>query len=172
MKTNNIYLIGFMGAGKTTVGKELEKLISYKFQDMDELIVEDSNMEITEIFASKGEDYFRDLESKKLIEMSNKDSLIVSTGGGIILRNTNREILYRNFSIYLRASYKTIFNRIKKDKSRPLLNTDDPYSTGLSLFNSREEIYESFNYIVDTDDLNPSKVAKEILEIYNDVVIS
>ena len=55
MKTNNIYLIGYMGAGKTTVGKELEKLISYKFQDMDELIVEDSNMEITEIFASKGE---------------------------------------------------------------------------------------------------------------------
>ena len=114
MKTDNIYLIGFMGAGKTTVGKELEKLISYKFQDMDELIVEDSNMEITEIFASKGEDYFRDLESKKLIEISNKDSLIVSTGGGIILRNTNREILYRNFSIYLRASYKTIFNRIRQ----------------------------------------------------------
>jgi len=169
MKNNNIYLIGFMGAGKTTVGSELAKLTSYTLLDTDQLIVEDSNMDIVEIFELHGEDYFRDLESNKLIQISNQKNLIVSTGGGIIIREKNRKILSKHFSIYLRASYEIIFNRIKKDQTRPLLNTDDPYSSGLKLFESRKEIYESFDFSIDTDNLEPVVVAKEILKIYRDV---
>ena len=75
----------------------------------------------------------------------------------------------KHFSIYLRASYEIIFNRIKKDQTRPLLNTDDPYSSGLKLFESRKEIYESFDFSIDTDNLEPVDVAKEILKIYRDV---
>ena len=149
-----------MGAGKTTVGSELAKLTSYTLLDTDQLIVEDSNMDIVEIFELHGEDYFRDLESNKLIQISNQKNLIVSTGGGIIIREKNRKILSKHFSIYLRASYEIIFNRI---------NTDDPYSSGLKLFESRKEIYESFDFSIDTDNLEPVDVAKEILKIYRDV---
>jgi len=158
-----------MGAGKTTVGQILSSKIDYKLVDTDQLIIEDENMPITNIFALKGEDYFRDLESKKLKELELEKNLVVSTGGGIVLRKINREILNNNFSIYLRASYEKIFNRIKNDKSRPLLNTEDSYSTGLKLFESRTIIYESFKLQINTDDLSPDDIAKEILTIYTNV---
>ena len=158
-----------MGSGKTTVGKILSSKINYKLVDTDKLIIEDENMPITEIFALRGEDYFRDLESEKLKELELERDLIVSTGGGIVLRKVNREILNNNFSIYLKASYEKIFSRIKDDKSRPLLNTEDSYSTGLKLFESRKIIYESFKLQINTDNLSPDDVAKEILTIYNNV---
>ena len=101
--------------------------------------------------------------------MELEKNLVVSTGGGIVLRKINREILNNNFSIYLRASYEKIFNRIKNDKSRPLLNTEDSYSTGLKLFESRTIIYESFKLQINTDDLSPDDIAKEILTIYTNV---
>ncbi len=166
MKSNSIFLIGFMGAGKTTVGRVLSKQTGYQLVDIDELIVGDEQMPITEIFNSKGENHFRDLESVKLKELESKNNLVVSTGGGIILRDINIDILNNNFSIYLKAKYETIFNRIKDDKSRPLLNTQDSYSTGLKLFESRKAIYESFHFQVDTDNLLPEDVVEEILKIY------
>ena len=166
MKSNSIFLVGFMGAGKTTIGRILSKETGYQLVDIDELIVNDEQMPITKIFSSKGENHFRDLESVKLKELESKDNLVVSTGGGIILRDANINILNDNFSIYLKAEYETIFNRIKNDKSRPLLNTQAPYSTGLELFESRKAIYESFYLQVDTDNLLPKDVVKKILKIY------
>jgi len=169
MNYKSIYLIGFMGSGKTTVGKSLTKYIDYKLVDTDELIVQDLNMQITEIFASKGEEYFRDLESEKLKQLLLESNLIVSTGGGIILRDVNRDILKNSFSIYLKTSYDKIFDRIKNDKTRPLLNTEDSYSSGLKLFESRRIIYESFEFQINTDDFPPDDIAKKILAIYSNV---
>ena len=164
----NIILIGFMGAGKTTVGALLAKRMNFNFYDTDEMITIDEKKEIVEIFDSNGEEYFRDLESKKLDEIESFNNCIFSTGGGIILREENRKILQRNFSVYLKASYEIIFERIKQDSSRPLLNTENPYLTGLEIFNSRKNIYESFQFSVETDNINPELVAEKIYSLYKD----
>jgi shikimate kinase len=163
---SNIFLIGFMGAGKTTIGFLLAKKLNFNFEDTDQMIVQEECKEIVEIFESKGEDYFRDLETKKLLEIEDYKKTIFATGGGIVLRQQNREILKRNFSVYLKASYQTIFERIKDDNTRPLLNTQDPYSTGLKIFESREDIYDSFDFIVDTDNISPALIVDEIYSLY------
>ena len=97
----SIFLVGFMGAGKTTVGSILSEKMNFDFCDTDQMIVEEESREIVNIFKTDGEEYFRDLESKKLYEVQNRENTIFSTGGGIILREENREILNKNFSIYL-----------------------------------------------------------------------
>ena len=155
-----------MGAGKTTIGFLLAKKLNFNFEDTDQMIVQEECKEIVEIFESKGEDYFRDLETKKLLEIEDYKKTIFATGGGIVLRQQNREILKRNFSVYLKASYQTIFERIKDDNTRPLLNTQDPYSTGLKIFESREDIYDSFDFIVDTDNVSPALIVDEIYSLY------
>jgi len=164
---SRIFLIGFMGAGKTTVGELLAKRMKFSYYDTDQMIVSDERREIVEIFSSDGEEYFRDLETKKLQEIEDSDETVFSTGGGIILRESNRKILNRNFSVYLKASYETIFERIKQDSSRPLLNTDNPYLTGLEIFESRKDIYESFERHIETDNIDPSLVVEEIYSLYN-----
>ena len=113
---SNIFLIGFMGAGKTTIGSLLADKINFNFYDTDQMIVEQESREIVEIFKSNGEDYFRDLETGKLTEIENYKETIFATGGGIILRQENREILKRNFSVYLKASFETIFAISKPSK--------------------------------------------------------
>ncbi len=163
---SNIFLIGFMGAGKTTIGSLLADKINFNFYDTDQMIVEQESREIVEIFKSNGEDYFRDLETGKLTEIENYKETIFATGGGIILRQENREILKRNFSVYLKASFETIFERIKEDTTRPLLNTEDPYSTGLKIFESRKELYDSFTLSVDTDGISPDLIADKIYSLY------
>ncbi|MFL2630730.1 MAG: shikimate kinase [Thermodesulfobacteriota bacterium] len=162
----SIFLVGFMGAGKTTVGKLLAEAKGFSLYDTDKLIEEEEQKSISDIFSSKGEQYFRDLESRKLIELETKEDSVFSTGGGIILREKNLDILNRNLSIYLKASYENIFKRIEEDRTRPLLNTDNPYETGRQLFESRKEIYESFSHCVETDNLLPEDVTSEILKIY------
>ena len=162
----SIFLVGFMGAGKTTVGKLLAEAKGFSLYDTDKLIEEEEETSIAEIFSSKGEQYFRDLESKKLIELEAIDNSVFSTGGGIILRKENLDILNRNLSIYLKASYENIFKRIEEDRTRPLLNTNNPFETGRELFESRKEIYESFKLYVETDNLLPREVTFEILKIY------
>lgn len=164
----SIFLIGFMGAGKTTVGDLLAKKMNFNFYDTDQMIVEDQGREIVEIFNTDGEEYFRNLESNKLLKIKDSSDTVYSTGGGIILRESNRKILYENFAIYLRASYDVIFERIKQDNSRPLLNTDNPYLTGLEIFESRRDLYESFKYFIDTDDMPPDLVVDAICSIYKD----
>ena len=120
-----------MGAGKTTVGIELAKKLSYKLIDTDQSIENDQSRKIKDIFSEDGEPFFRNLETLKLKELINEENAIISTGGGIILKDENRSILNDLFTIYLKADFENIFNRIKQDTSRPLLLTDDPYNTCL-----------------------------------------
>ena len=163
---NSIFLIGFMGAGKSTIGLELSKKLSFNLVDTDKSIERSQGMKITEIFSRKGEDFFRELETNELKLLSNEHNLIVSTGGGIILKDSNREILNNVFSIYLKADFDIIFERIKEDKTRPLLLTDNPYKTAKEIFESRYELYESFQNKINTDNKHPKDISDEIVNLY------
>lgn len=156
-----------MGAGKTTVGMELAKKLNYKLIDTDHSIENDQSKEIKDIFSEDGELFFRNLETLKLKELINVENAIISTGGGIILKDENRSILNNLFTIYLKADFENIFNRIKQDTSRPLLLTDDPYNTAKDIFKSRQSIYESFKIHVCTDNKTPHQVVEEIINLYN-----
>ena len=156
-----------MGAGKTTVGMELAKKLNYKLIDTDHSIENDQSREIKDIFSEDGELFFRNLETLKLKELINVENAIISTGGGIILKDENRSILNNLFTIYLKADFENIFNRIKQDTSRPLLLTDDPYSTAKDIFKSRQSVYESFKIHVRTDNKTPHQVVEEIINLYN-----
>jgi len=156
-----------MGAGKTTVGMELAKKLNYKFIDTDHSIENDQSREIKDIFSQDGESFFRNLETLKLKELTNVENAVISTGGGIILKDENRSILNNLFTIYLKADFENIFNRIKQDTSRPLLLTDDPYNTAKDIFKSRQSVYESFKIHVRTDNKTPQQVVEEIINLYN-----
>ncbi len=156
-----------MGAGKTTVGMELAKKLNYKLIDTDHSIENDQSREIKDIFSQDGESFFRNLETLKLKELTNVENAIISTGGGIILKDENRSILNNLFTIYLKADFENIFNRIKQDTSRPLLLTDDPYNTAKDIFKSRQSVYESFKIHVRTDNKTPQQVVEEIINLYN-----
>ena len=156
-----------MGAGKTTVGMELAKKLNYKLIDTDHSIENDQSREIKDIFSQDGESFFRNLETLKLKELTNVENAVISTGGGIILKDENRSILNNLFTIYLKADFENIFNRIKQDTSRPLLLTDDPYNTAKDIFKSRQSVYESFKIHVRTDNKNPQQVVEEIINLYN-----
>ena len=156
-----------MGAGKTTVGMELAKKLNYKLIDTDHSIENDQSREIKDIFSEDGESFFRNLETLKLKELINVENAIISTGGGIILKDENRSILNNLFTIYLKADFENIFNRIKQDTSRPLLLTDDPYNTAKDIFKSRQSVYESFKIHVRTDNKTPHQVVEEIINLYN-----
>ena len=156
-----------MGAGKTTVGMELAKKLNYKLIDTDHSIENDQSKKIKDIFSEDGESFFRNLETLKLKELTNVENAVISTGGGIILKDENRSILNNLFTIYLKADFENIFNRIKQDTSRPLLLTDDPYNTAKDIFKSRQSVYESFKIHVRTDNKNPQQVVEEIINLYN-----
>lgn len=164
----NIVLIGMMGSGKTTVGKILpEKLINFKFVDIDELIEFKENRSINNIFSTDGESYFRDLESAMVKELSSLNSLIISTGGGVVKKTGNIKVLKDNgILFYLATSPDTIVNRIKDNSDRPLLNVSNMQTTVDNLLNERVNLYKAADYEIDTNSKSPEKIADEIIEIY------
>ena len=169
MKTN-IVLIGFMGAGKTEVGRILAINLGFNFLDIDALIEEYEEMSITEIFKKKGEKYFRDLETKILktikgSELSGKDKpSVISTGGGAPAFNGNMKLL-KNIGtvIYLKADARTIYERIKSETHRPVLGADGFTLKSVSdKLSEREKIYEKADIIIYTEGLTPLSAAEEI----------
>lgn len=160
----NIALIGMMGCGKTTVGKLLSEQLNLKFVDTDELIVQKEGCSINEIFASKGEVYFRELETKVLKSVLNFDNQVISTGGGIIKSELNMELIKtKSKSFYLKADAQSLFERVKNDFSRPLLKdcTKEKIDTILS---QRVLQYEKADYIINTVNKTPENTVKEVIE--------
>lgn len=163
----NISFIGMPGSGKTTVATELVKIIpELKLVDTDEETVKQENCSINEIFENFGENTFRDIETKILSEILRKDNQIISTGGGIIKRRENIELLKeKSIIVYLKTKPESIYNRVKNDTTRPLLKTQDLRSRILSIYEERNEIYETnADYIITTDNKTPEYIAKEITE--------
>lgn len=163
----NISFIGMPGSGKTTVATELVKIIpELKLVDTDEETVKQENCSINEIFEKSGESAFRDIETKVLSEILRNDNQIISTGGGIIKRRENIELLKeKSIVVYLKTKPENIYNRVKNDTTRPLLKTKDLRNRILSIYEERNEIYETnADYIIITDNKTPEYIAKEITE--------
>ena len=138
----NIYLIGFMGVGKSSVAKELSKRLDYQLIDTDEEIEDREQASISDIFKSRGEEYFRGLERELIRELSSKDNLIVSCGGGIIKCDENIRLMRESGRvILLEASPETIYDRVKDNDTRPLLQGNPGIEGIKRLLNEREEYY-------------------------------
>ena len=163
----NIILIGYMGGGKTTVGKVAAERKNYTFVDTDEMIVEQQHRSISEIFAADGERAFRDMETALLGQLiaEKREHLVISTGGGMPLRTENQQLLARlGKVVYLKASPVTIYNRIKGDTTRPLLQCENPLERIEEMIVERSPLYEAgAMFIVEVDELSQSEAASEIL---------
>lgn len=153
-----------MGAGKTTIGKILSQKLNYNFVDLDLHIEKEQGIGISEMFEKHGEKYFRDAETESLRKFSEKSNQIISTGGGIVIKDENWQIMRnRGVSVYLKSSIKTLFNRVKHKSTRPLLNVENPFEKAKELFSSRESLYEKSDIIIDREGLEPGDVADAIV---------
>lgn len=163
----NIILIGFMGCGKTSVGKQLAQKLSYEFLDTDEEIEKRQKMTISKIFAEKGEEYFRELETQVLEEMlPTVKQTVISTGGGLPLREKNAKILKDlGVVIYLKATKETTLERVYMDRSRPILAGDNLEERIDNLLKTRAPSYEAAAHTeVVTDHRTYSSIITDILE--------
>ena len=163
----NIVLIGFMGCGKSTVGRELQQRLGYPLVDMDTEIEKLAGKPITRIFAEDGEPAFRAMETALLREISATGGRhIVSTGGGVIGRPENRELLRGlGFVVWLHAPPAVILERTSRNRDRPLLHDDDPAAKIASLLGEREPLYRETSHLrIDTAGLDSTELATGILE--------
>lgn len=168
--SKNIVLVGLSGTGKTTIGKLLKsKLNNYFFVDTDEMIVESENRSINDIFAENGEDFFRELETEAAKKVSQEQNTIISTGGGIVLREKNIIFLKQNGIIfYLKTTPEILTKRLQGDSSRPLLKTEDVKLKLENMLKIRGSLYEKADVTIDTDNLTPEQTVNEIVRIYNE----
>jgi len=161
-------LIGFMGCGKSTVGRELQQRLGYPLVDMDQVIEQRADKSVSEIFASEGENVFRDMESDLLRELADSSGLrrIISTGGGVVGREENRQMLKRmGYVVWLQAPVAEIVARTSKSRQRPLLETDDPEARISELLKTREPLYQECAHLkLDTNGLDSTELATGILE--------
>lgn len=165
----NIVLVGLSGSGKSTLGNILSSLSGYTLVDTDAIIVKLQNRSINNIFETNGEEFFRTLETQVSKEISAFDKQIISTGGGIVLKEKNLEYLKQNGVVfYLKTSVNTLLKRLEGDNTRPLLKTDDVKKKLENMLEIRGKLYEKADVTIETDKLTPEETAKEILRIYNE----
>lgn len=162
---DNIFLIGFMGTGKSTVSEELKKKLGRELVDMDQFIEETQGMPISEIFEKYGEDYFRDVESNTLIELQKRKQLIVSCGGGVVLREENAAYMKKSGKVVLlTAEPETIYERVKNSSARPILNGNMNVEFIRGLLQQRQAKYmAAADITVSTDGKTAAGIAEEIV---------
>jgi shikimate kinase len=166
MNKRNIVLVGFMGAGKTVTGRVLAKRTGMELVDMDSIIEERQGKTIPEIFAQDGEPAFRVLERALVKELSKRSGLIISTGGGIVLNPDNIADFEKNgLVVCLKASPETVFQRLEKDTTRPLLSGDKKGQIS-TLLARRKPLYDAITHGIDTDGLTDEQTADPILKLY------
>ena len=167
MKAPNIYLIGLMGSGKTTLGKSLAKKLNRPFIDTDQLIEQKSGVDVSMIFEFEGEKGFRERETKLLSEIALKKEHIVSTGGGIILSKYNRDVIAKSGIIfYLKTQPAELFIRLQNDKTRPLLQGTNLKEKLTKIYAERCTLYEmTADYIIETKNKKISQILTNIEEI-------
>ena len=175
MRERNLILIGFMGSGKTSVGVKLSYRLKMTVEDTDKLIERREGRSISDIFAAEGEAYFRQKETELLRELTEKKqgSRIYSVGGGTPVNQENRPLLKRlGTVVWLRIRPETVYERLKGDTTRPLLQCEDPLGRITELIDSRRAAYESCaDIIVDVDDLGMEQILEEIERELNKVKI-
>lgn len=164
----NIALIGFMGSGKTTIGKRLANQLGWSFLDSDILITEKEKCTIPQIFEKYGEDYFRQCERSVLTDVAKLEKVVLATGGGLPIGEKNWEILRRYFfTIYLKVNFTELFLRIKGDSTRPLVQKYPTRAQLEELYLDRLCWYERAQVIIDTTKKKPERIIGEIIESAN-----
>ncbi|MBP1996501.1 shikimate kinase [Paenibacillus eucommiae] len=161
---HNVVLIGFMGTGKSTVGKFLAKQLNWSFTDTDAMIEQKEQMTIAEMFEARGEAYFRSLETKTIEELLAEEHQVLATGGGAVLAEKNRSCMLKNgFVVAFIASPEAIIRRVSSDQSRPLLqgNLDERVH---SLLEQRKQAYDFAHMTIDTSELSPERIARIIMK--------
>ena len=167
---DNIALIGFMGSGKTTVGKLLAKTMDMKFVDIDKVIEAHEKKSINDIFQKKGQIYFRDLEREVISQESLKNNCVIATGGGSILDNENiKRLKETSFIVFLNANTECLYLRLKDNTTRPILNdVEDKKKVIEELLEKRKFLYQiSADYIIDINEkTNIYETVDKIKEVY------
>jgi len=166
----NIIFVGPMGAGKTTIGKQLARQLGRSFYDSDRVIEERTGASIPLIFELEGEDGFRRREKEIISELTNKQDIVLATGGGVILDRDNRDQITRQgFVIYLNAPLDQLFKRTAKDKNRPLLQTPNPRKKLEEMLTVRDPLYREVADIVIKTDGSPARtVINKLLALVTD----
>ena len=161
----NIILIGFMGVGKSTVGRLLASELALSFLDTDQLIEQTETRAISEIFRTEGEEHFRALETEVLETLQDYDNFVLSTGGGIVLKEENVALLKAMGPVVLlTADPAVIFERIRHETQRPLLQVADPQAEIIKILEQRQPFYgRTAEHTVDTSQAAPGAAAKEII---------
>ena len=172
LKGLNIFLVGMMGAGKTTVGKELASKLGYRFVDTDAVIETLAKKTINEIFADSGEQAFRQIESQVLSEISAHTRLAVATGGGIVTQRRNWSYLHHGLVVWLDVPLEVLNNRLASDTTRPLLQTANPVEALQSLLDQRRNLYAEADLHIsikadETTEEIASRVIAEIPTVLN-----
>ncbi|MDE3010974.1 MAG: shikimate kinase [Pseudomonadota bacterium] len=146
---SNIFLVGLMGAGKTTVGRALARRLHLEFLDCDQEIEARSGVPVRTIFEVEGEAGFRARESAMIEELSARQGIVLATGGGAVIDPANRRLLHeRGITIYLRARVEDLYRRTRHDRERPLLQTADPLARLRELLTVRQPFYEEVAHLI------------------------
>ncbi|WDD96096.1 shikimate kinase [Burkholderia sp. FERM BP-3421] len=148
----NVFFVGLMGAGKTTVGRAVARRLDRPFFDSDHEIEARTGARVPVIFELEGEDGFREREAQMIAELTQRENIVLATGGGAILRDENRALLNtRGLVVYLRANPHDLWLRTRKDKNRPLLQTEDPKARLEALYETRDPLYrECAHFVIET----------------------
>ena len=170
MGSGNIFLVGMMGAGKTTLGKALAARLEREFVDTDRALVQRTGVPVATIFEIEGEEGFRRREAAVLDELCTHDGRVVATGGGVVLEERNRSRMRESGTVvYLRARLESLWERTRQDTTRPLLATPDPRSRLAQLLQEREPLYrDTAHVIVDTGSQSAATLVNRVLAALRD----
>lgn len=163
----NLVLVGFMGTGKTYIGRKLAKQLDLTFVDMDDMIVARAGKSIPEIFAADGESHFRAIERQVVVDLAIESGRVIATGGGVVLNPDNFYDFSRDgLVVCLSATPDVILERVQHDTNRPLLYADDKMAKIHSLLKKRQPLYDAIPHQVDTSNLTPGAVVERIMMLY------
>ena len=163
----NLVLLGMMAVGKTTLGKIVAKKQELKFIDIDASIEKKNSMTIKEIFKKKGEKFFRMEEENEILKSLEKNNCVIALGGGAFMNKTVRENILKNaISIWLSVDIKTLNQRIKWNRKRPLLKEENNQKKITELYAERKNIYKLANHQIACDKFSKENIAKKIIALY------
>ncbi len=168
--TDNIFLVGMMGAGKTTLGRALARRLGREFVDSDRVLVERTGVPVATIFEIEGEEGFRRRESGVLQELCARDRCVIATGGGVVLTEANRDLMRTSGTVgYLKARLESLWERTRHDSTRPLLATPDPRARLAELLAEREPLYrQTAHVVVETGQQSPATAVGRVLAALRD----
>ena len=167
----NLYLIGMMGSGKSSTGPLLAKALNYGFVDADDVLEKAAKKSISEIFANDGEDNFRENETKVLKSIGQHYSLVIATGGGVVIRSENWGVLHQGIVIWLDPGRERLLRRLQSDLiKRPLIDKSDPIEVFDSLYIKREPLYQQADLRIPIGDESPEVVVQKILSAIPSII--